>query len=350
MPSGELIRKIQLPATPVTDFGLFAEDDGGMSPTPNAFRLFEHGNAFEQEPNNEIAQGTPVELPLAINGIIETDGDVDCFKFAAKKGQVFEVECFARRIRSGLDPVMNIYFADGRALPATMIHGARTATFDSRFRRTASMSFASTIIWAAADRTWFTESSFRASHQPDAGHSSQRTLWTIPPTDFCSQGQSLRNPDHREPSELWRRHWYCWAKTCLPGITMHCDPMPANQNTMPVVFEATADARTQWRLGRFLAKHADPNQNISGGFRNRADYLIAEPNQSLYRWKDVDRLAVAVVDEIPFRMEIVKPKSAAGSRWIDESEDCCAQERGLGRRRSTCNFPTGRRESAQVRA
>ncbi len=57
MPSGELVRKFKLPSQAVTDFGVFAEDEGGISPTPNAFRLFEHGNAFEQEPNNEISQG-----------------------------------------------------------------------------------------------------------------------------------------------------------------------------------------------------------------------------------------------------------------------------------------------------
>ena len=77
LPATELSAKVQLPATKVTDFGVFATDDGGVSPTPNPLRLFEHGNAFEVEPNNEIAQGTPVELPLAFNGIIETTGDVD---------------------------------------------------------------------------------------------------------------------------------------------------------------------------------------------------------------------------------------------------------------------------------
>jgi hypothetical protein len=113
LPSGELKQSFTLPAQVVTDFGLFAKDDLGISPTPNIFRLFEHGNSFEAEPNNDLAQSTKVELPLAMNGIIESDGDIDCFSFTAKKGAVYEVECFARRIRSELDPVMNIYKADG---------------------------------------------------------------------------------------------------------------------------------------------------------------------------------------------------------------------------------------------
>ncbi|MEX2286795.1 MAG: peptidase, partial [Planctomycetaceae bacterium] len=41
---------------------------------------------------------------------------------------------------------------------------------------------------------------------------------------------------------------------------------------------------------------------------NRADFVIAEPGQSLYRWRDVTKLAVAVIDELPFHLEIVEPK------------------------------------------
>jgi hypothetical protein len=44
-----------------------------------------------------------------------------------------------------------------------------------------------------------------------------------------------------------------------------------------------------------------------GRFQNRADFVIAGPGQSLYVWKDVDRLPVAVVDELPFHIEIVQP-------------------------------------------
>ncbi|MBT4865293.1 MAG: peptidase, partial [Planctomycetaceae bacterium] len=115
-PAGELKQKVKLPTTTTPDFGLFAADPGGVPPSPNPFRLFEHGNAFEVEPNEAVATATPVQLPLAFNGIIEKKGDVDCFKFSAKKGQVFEVECYARRVRSALDPVMNLYYANGRSI------------------------------------------------------------------------------------------------------------------------------------------------------------------------------------------------------------------------------------------
>ena len=114
--AGEITQQITLPASIRDDFGLFAEDAGGIAPSPNPFRLTDVGNAFEVEPNGDLPQATPVELPRVMNGIIDTTGDVDCFQFAAKKGQVFEVECFGRRIRSGLDSVVNLYYADGRSI------------------------------------------------------------------------------------------------------------------------------------------------------------------------------------------------------------------------------------------
>ncbi len=92
------------------------------------------------------------------------------------------------------------------------------------------------------------------------------------------------------------------------GITMLAEPMPSNLNVMPVVFEAAADAALSGKLVDFTARHADENQNIRGGFSNRADFVIAAPGQSLYSWKDVNRLPIAVVDELPFHLEIVEPK------------------------------------------
>ncbi len=43
---------------------------------------------------------------MALNGVIEKPGDVDQFVFKATKGQVFDIQCYARRIRSPLDSVM----------------------------------------------------------------------------------------------------------------------------------------------------------------------------------------------------------------------------------------------------
>ena len=107
--SGEIKQKIKLPATMPEDgqFGVFCQDAGGISPSWIPFRLSpDAANVVEKEPNDAPPQATPGVLPCAFNGVIDKPGDVDFFKFRAKKGQVFDIHCFARRLGSPLDSVM----------------------------------------------------------------------------------------------------------------------------------------------------------------------------------------------------------------------------------------------------
>ena len=105
-PAGENTSTIKLPAAPDRDFGIQRQDDKGFSPFPNPFRLTPLGNVMEKEPNDDQAHATPFQAPMALNGVIEKPGDTDQFVFKAAKGQVFDIHCYARRIRSPLDSVM----------------------------------------------------------------------------------------------------------------------------------------------------------------------------------------------------------------------------------------------------
>jgi hypothetical protein len=307
LPSGELVQKILLPGNEVTDYGVFAQDDGGISPTANRFRLFEHGNAFEAEPNNETAKASPVELPLAFNGIIQEPKDVDYFKFTAKKGQQFEVECFARRIRSGLDPVMNLYKADGGGIAGN--DDSRGP--DSYFR-----------FNVPEDGEYFIRVTDHLGRGgPDLVYRIE--FQAIKPQLSLSIPRIERYGQYRQQVFVPRGGRFATlinagrsnfggelvleGKDLPAGMTMLCEKMPANMNTMPVVFEAAADAPLSGKLLDFTARHVE-NEAIRGGFGNTADYIIAAPGQSRYRWKSVKQLAIAVVDELPFKIDIVVPK------------------------------------------
>ena len=106
--AGERTQQVTLPAGPTAKFGIFAQDEQGIAPSPNVFRLGELGNVIEAEPNNDPTTATKFEAPLALAGVISQPGDVDCFKFTAKKGQQYDVRVLARGIRSPLDPVLTI--------------------------------------------------------------------------------------------------------------------------------------------------------------------------------------------------------------------------------------------------
>lgn len=307
-PSGELKQKFKLPATDEVDFGLFAQDAGGIAPSSNAFRLFEHGNAFEVEPNNGVTQGTPVALPNAFNGIISEPGDVDCFKFTAKKGQTFEVECYARRVRSPLDPVMNIYYANGRGITGNDDSRGPDSYF--RFRAPADGEYVIRV----------TDHLGRGG--PDFVYRVE--LQTVKPKLTLSIPRVERYGQYRQTIFVPKGNRFATTITTsrsnfggdlilegkdLPqGITMHAETLPGNMNVHPVVFEAAADAPISGKLIDFTARHADPKQNIIGHFSNTADFIRSSPGQSIYKDKTVDRLAIAVVDELPFKLDIVEPK------------------------------------------
>jgi hypothetical protein len=104
-PRGE---KITLPAEASDEFAIFARDDHGVSPSAVPFRLVDLNSVMEAEPNQTPETATACEAPIAANGVIGEPGDVDCFKFPATKGQVFDVRVLARQFGSPLDSVLNV--------------------------------------------------------------------------------------------------------------------------------------------------------------------------------------------------------------------------------------------------
>ncbi|MEO2022114.1 MAG: PPC domain-containing protein [Pirellulaceae bacterium] len=307
-PSGDIVETIQLPSQLVENYGLEPKADGQVAPSPNPFRLFPHGNVLEVEPNDDMKQASPAELPLAFNGIIGKKGDVDYFKFSAKKGQSWEIECYARRIRSGLDPVMNLYKADGGSISGNDDSRGPDSYF--RFNVPADGEYVLRITdhlgRGAKDfvyRVELTPPKVGLSVSiPRVSRYSQYRQWIVVPrgnrfASLMTVGRSNFGGDVvLDPQQL------------PPGITIHAEAMPANASTMPVVFEAAADAPIGGKLIDFTVRHADPKQDIKGGYRNTGDFIRGAPGQSVY-WKvDVGQIPVCVVDEVPFRLEIIEPK------------------------------------------
>lgn len=314
-PSGSFKRKIKLPSTVIEDYGLLPQDAGGMPPSENPFRLYEHGNVLEKEPNDAWTQATPATLPLAFNGIIEKEGDVDYFRFTAKKGQQFDIECVARRIRSGLDPVMNLYRVIGKApkLRLQSLSGnddSRGPDSFVRYRFPADGEY----VLRVTDHLNRGKPTFvyRIEFHPPKP---ELTLGIPRVARYSQYRQTIYVPKGNRFATLIsasRRNFggelVLDPKGLPAGIKMIAEPMPSNLNVMPVVFEAAPDAKLSGKLVDFTARHADPKQNIRGRFENTADFIRGAPGQSIYWQRDVDKLAVAVVEELPFKIEIVEPK------------------------------------------
>ncbi|MEW4490267.1 PPC domain-containing protein [Thalassoglobus sp. JC818] len=108
-PLGPITQDVTLPSDPkIERFGLEVRDEFGLAPSLQPFQLSSLDNTTEAEPNNDRKAATACAAPGAANGVISEPGDIDYFKFTAKKDQQFDIEVYARRLRSGLDPVVTV--------------------------------------------------------------------------------------------------------------------------------------------------------------------------------------------------------------------------------------------------
>lgn len=321
--SGDFEQQLNLPSKYRPDFGVSPRDSGGTAATPIPFRLFEHGNAFEREPNNKPESATAVSLPLAFNGIIEEKGDVDCFRFAAKKGQKLEVECYAKRVRSELDPVMQLFGSQGNMLlenddggPVTENADAEVRGADSYFRfevqedgeyvlrvRDLMGRGGPTFVYRvelSPVKPWLLVRLPKAEDPNDLYGQYRQQIFVARGNYFaCIVG--ARRKDHRGPVILE-------APGLPEGVTMHTMTMPAGGGRVPAVFQAAEDAPLSGSLVPLYGRDADPSVPLHGAFRNQADLLRGRPGLALLKIKAVDRIPVVVIEELPFRLEFEKPK------------------------------------------
>ena len=88
------------------------------------------------------------------------------------------------------------------------------------------------------------------------------------------------------------------------GITMQAAVVPKDQTTWPVVFEARADAPIAGKLADLaLRTPADAKVQIKGGVWQNYD-LVQDGNNGTYYQTWTDKIAVAVVDELPFKISV----------------------------------------------
>ena len=308
-PTGPINQKLTVQDTQGFRDGLFVSDDHGITPSPISFRPSDFENAMETEPNNTWTEVAPVALPIAFNGIIETANDHDYHRFSATKGQAWDVHCYARRIKSGLDPVINIYNATTKA---NVVGDDDARRPDCYLRFT-----------APEDGDYFVRVKDHLNRgQADFVYRVEITspkpavTFTIPRIDrYSQQRQQIAVPKGNRFATLFNAGRYSFGgelvllQDNLPaGITLIAKPMAANLNSMPVVFEATAEAELSGALVDLKGRHADEAQNITGGFSNLADFALGTPNNARYYGCSVERLAIAVVEKIPYKLEMVQPK------------------------------------------
>jgi hypothetical protein len=309
--AGEIKQKVKLPAAMPADgkFEVFCQDAGGISPSGLPFRLSATAaNVIEVEPNDAPAQATPGTWPCALNGAIDKPGDVDHFKFAAKKGQVFDVHCYARRIGSALDPVMFM----GLMGQGAMVGNDDAIGPDSYFRVTIPQDgeyWVSVTDHLKKGGPAYTyrieitpvEPKVALGAPPFAQFTQERQAYAVPRGNryatFVTAGRVDFGGDVNVKPEG------------LPAkVAVATDVMKADMSLVPVVFEAAADAPLGTGRMSFSGAHSDPNVKIGTAFEVRSDFVYSAPGQSLYTFRNENSTVLAVTEAVPFKVSIVEPK------------------------------------------
>ena len=307
-PAGEAATVFQTPKTVVNDFGVLRQDAKGVSPYPNVFRVSEVGNVLEQEPNDDHAHATPFTAPMALNGVIEKPGDIDHFGFKANKGEVYDIHCYARRIRSPLDPVMYL----GKKGGGAMLGADDSIGPDSYFRFQAPET-AEFVIWLVDQLgKGGPDYTYRIEVTPVRPTLTMTTSAEQIPLGTGVMSVAVPRGNRQAILLLGNRADFggelAVSVAGLPaGATATVPNIAASQVVVPAVFEAKADAPIAGSFATVTGKPIDEKVQAASTFQSEAVLVLGQNNVNVWSRK-VDRLAVAVTEECPYSIEIVEPK------------------------------------------
>jgi len=281
------------------------------APSGNPFRLVDFDNVLEVEPNDEQAKGTvaPVGEPISLNGIIEKPGDVDYFKVPFKKGQQVVLQAYAQSLGSPLDSVVNVYNEKGGSLGGNDDGGGRRR-LDSK-----------QTLNIPADGDYYVRV---ADHLERGGPNFVYRLELVasqPSLTFASPHYTVNDSQYRQFMAIPRGGRmvllqnfsrsavsgdFTFDAPGLPqGVKMLSSLAPKDQPSMPLMFEAAPDAPLGGAVVPLTLKPVDPAQKIVG--RMRQEFDIVRSGNVIYYTEFEDKLPVAVVEEAPYSLEIVKP-------------------------------------------
>lgn len=290
---------------------LFCEHQGKLAVSGIPFRVSTFENVLEQEPNDTPAElvSTSATLPVALNGCLQEPGDVDGFRIRAEAGQKINVEVFASRIGSPADTLLEIRSESGQIIAASddgISHDSHVAvTFPA----------SAEYIVRVTDKRGNGGDGFiyRVELSP---FEPQVAAFLSRPNRLSQERQSIVVPrGNRVVTFLaCQRSGFMGdvslAVSGLPdGVHLPGALIPSDRFWVPMVIEADASAEIGGRLVQVEASGTTTTGSVIGNFRQVVD-LVAGSADQLFQSAEVDRLAVAVIEEVPYSIQLSEPVSS----------------------------------------
>lgn len=305
--------KVKLPESADDDlFGVFAAHEGLVPPSPNKVRLSPFENVLETEPNNTNAEAAKSvgTLPIAFNGILQAEGDVDFFRFTAKKDQSFQFRVFANAIGSPVDPVLTVYNEKMGSLGSSDdADGTKDGKIDFK---------------APADGDYFVRINDMLSR---GGADFVYRIETIspPPTIDVTMPEMIRNEfQHMKQFNVPQGGYYAmvvntarkgvggelkYEMPALPaGVTVVPGSVAKSVSQFPILLKAAPDAPIGGGLYDLVVKTAEGDKPVSSKFVQTLDLVRGPQNGVPYYTRTFDKLPVAVAEATPFSVTIDQPK------------------------------------------
>jgi len=307
--TGPFQQQITLPTEKQLDFGIFAGQGAAMSPTPNRFWLSSLPNIIEKEPNEDRNQATEISIPSAANGIVLSDEDTDYFKMTMKKDQEVDIDVIARRVRSAIDSVIDVYDEKGR----------RLAGDDDRKRPDSWVRFK-----APADGNYF----FRVRDQLNNGGADFHYRVEVTPVSpameiTTNEEQRYVQPDVELPQgsrtamllSVKRENFggavQFIAENLPAGVRIESPENWASSGVVPLMFHAEENVELGNQFARIIGQWTHPSNKdlVVTAPVEQHHMKIRGRNQNDYVWAErLDAIPVVTTEKVPFDIQIVQPK------------------------------------------
>ena len=295
--------------------------DGKPSPMAVPLRVTSGPLATVPEPAAEPEQAIKLKAPTAIAGRMDAADDVDWIRIEAPSGSKWQVSGWGRRLGSPIDLVINAHRDDAKRQRITGNDDADGP--DSLIQVTVPEE--GSFLLRVNDFQGRGGKDF--VYWIDVSPLTPNVTLSVPPAQTKTQQRLVVAVPRGNRMALY----FNAARTdCGDPVSVECSGLPAGVTAIAapfaqpapggiVVFEAAADAQCGTALAEIRAIRGEGGTAaVVGGLRQGTEMIYGDPNRTPYRTAIGDRLAVAVVEEAPVKIELQPPATPIARRGVLE--------------------------------
>lgn len=308
-PLGPISQTVKIPENEEDEMRLVPESNGVRAPSGLRFRVNPLPNVLESGVNHDRAHAVmaPSEGPVAFNGIVSVPGEEDWYGFLAQKKQAYEITVFARRLRSPLDSVIQLSDSSGKVIDTN----DDSAGPDSYLKFTAEETAVYYLRITDHLKAGGSNFVYRAEVQPPA----PKVVLNIPEVarNDTQTRQFIAVPRGNRMAALIhvkRTAFNGDLQFSLPGlpegVTLEADKMPNGVDTMPWILTAKPDAPLKGEWIQPVARPFASDKQIESQYVHNVEWVRGNNDQVFYA-SQTHQLAVAVVQEVPFQIQLDSP-------------------------------------------